>query len=218
MSLLQQFIDCDQQLNSIFTFLDNNYHLIRNNRSGVNLQVYHSKFSVFEENGKIFKVYSTKTFKKCQAISYLIYDLLELQDIILPFDIEYEGKYLSIISQRKLHEVNRLTLSESINGKKIDNLINNKFLNNDINQFLAINFSRSLYEKFIDVIDFLKVMDLTGLENFGMEDNNFIKCIDFESFNTNISSIELKNFLNKYQIDFGQAINQCPYLLNFITA
>jgi hypothetical protein len=70
----------------------------------------------------------------------------------------------------------------------------------------------------MDVIDFLKVPDLIGLENFGMEDNNFIKCIDFENFNNRISSIELKNFLNKYQIDFGQAINQCPYLLNLIMA
>lgn len=222
MSLLQEFINCDKQLTSICDFLNANQWLEGNNRMGFStkhfLARFSSKISVFEENNKIYKVLNISSFRKLQAIEYLTIKILDLSQIVLPYDIEYVGEAFAIISQEKIKIIqSRKDLTNFFDNKTTTCIINSNKIDGEINQILALTLPFKDYEKFLNFIELLKIRDLININNFGIDKNNKIKCVDLESFNESLSINELKEFLSKFKINFSEVINSCPEVLSLIT-
>ena len=220
MSLLQEYIEQDKRLCEIVSFFIQNSGSIQGLQERAfeeHVLSRYNKISVFEENNRIYKVFSKHSFLKAEAVYTLADNVLNLDEIIAPITVEYCGHYLAIISQEKLIPCfNAQMLNTLIPEGAQATTIYSSRLYGGINQILANTTDFITYQKFIELIELLEVNDMSGINNFGLDATGKLKCLDFENFNHFLTFSELKVFLEKYDIQLADAVSQYPMILTLV--
>lgn len=221
---LNKFINYDKQLDEIINYfnyaigVEENNKAYRSASASSIISSRYSKISVFEENNKFYCVLSNSTYKRLEAVYILANDILKLQKIFLPYEIEYEGKGIIIISQKKLERISQEIKDNYLNfeNKKVE-IICTDYLDKKINCYFKSILSDKEYSTLINLINLFNVVDLIGFSNFGFDkEKKIIRCLDLENYNRKLSFNELKLFFEKEKLNFGEFINKYPQLLNLI--
>lgn len=188
-NFLDYYINLDKQLQNWEK--DINYYNPSNlSQSKVHVSLIKGHIFIDTDNKKIYKVIGNRLFKKKYGAMLLATKFLDIH-FFLPFEIIYNGKNFSIISQElvELKSKNEIIKNNNTISKK--HILIKDNLEYNIEQDYPLE-----YNKILDLINFLKVADI-AVHNVGFLSNK-IKCYDLEPF-ANISVQDLISFLKKYQ-------------------
>lgn len=223
MSLLEKYIEYDKKLDEIFDFFnrEDNINLKKGKRNQVisknAVRNFNGKIDIFEQDEKIYKVLTVWEFKRLEAVYILGLEVLNLFEIFLKYKIEYKGNNLVIISQEKINIFNSDEEVEKYLSKKLTTFNSSKIiyssrLGSNFNFYFNSKMSNKKYEKLINLINFFNTKDLSIPNNYGVDKNETVKCVDLDNFNYQISFIELKEFinLNCEENNFSEIINKYP--------
>lgn len=104
MSVIDKYKKIDAEITNFCDFL-NTTSYIQNKGSITPTSLFnciYNKIGVFEENNKIYKVFTISNWKQQKAIQILCQDILKISEIVLPFKVVFEGQFFIIVEQKKL--------------------------------------------------------------------------------------------------------------------
>lgn len=171
MSSLKDIIDFYKQIDNPSDFIDKNFTIIQNNLPSY----YFGGRVVFTDNIYVYKVLSTKSVLKSQAVLEL-FKQRNIGEFLVPFHILYLGKNVSIIAQKKVE-----LLNSDGNNFKIDVNILNQFEDCNIPTSIKKNIIKDYPDKYREIFASLKLFHIKDAtkNNCGLQSGKIV-LFDYE--------------------------------------
>lgn len=192
-NFIQDIIDLDKYLRYII----NEYDFPR--MKNLFTQSNSVKWIAFDDK-YIFKAMTNLTLDRLKA-SFQLLEVIGLSECFEPYEIVYEGYYISIIKQNFLPPIKEIEENQIIN-------IKNKILQEypgisffpkkDVNSCIALFYSdySNLFYKLNNFVNYFKLTDVFCSINCGTSFDGKIKCFDLEFFNS-CTKEDLEKFIKE---------------------